>query len=76
MNCSTPVFPVLHCLPEFAQTHVHSVDDAIQPSHPLSPHSPPALNPSQHLHSKSPATGVCFCKNPWINSVYGPEQVT
>ena len=37
MNCSTPGFPVLHCLPEFAQTHVHCVDDSIQPSHPLSP---------------------------------------
>ena len=37
MDCSTPGFPVLHCLPEFAQTHVHWVDDAIQPSHPLSP---------------------------------------
>ena len=37
MNSSTPGFPVLHCLPEFAQTHVHWVRDAIQPSHPLSP---------------------------------------
>ena len=35
MDCSTPGFPVLHCLPEFAQTHVHWVRDAIQPSHPL-----------------------------------------
>ena len=35
MDCSTPGFPALHCLPEFAQTHVHWVDDAIQPSHPL-----------------------------------------
>ena len=48
MNSSTPGFPVLHCLPEFAQTHVHRVGDAIQPSHPLSPPSPPALNLSQH----------------------------
>ena len=37
MNCSTPGFPVLHCLPELALTHVHWVGDAIQPSHPLSP---------------------------------------
>ena len=37
MDCSTPGFPVLHYLPEFAQTHVHWVGDAIQPSHPLSP---------------------------------------
>ena len=36
MDCSTPGFPVLHYLPEFAQTHVHGVSDAIQPSHPLS----------------------------------------
>ena len=36
-DCSTPGFPVLHCLPEFAQTHVHRVDDYIQPSHPLLP---------------------------------------
>ena len=44
----TPDFPVLHYLPEFAQTHVHWVSDAIQPSYPLSPPSPPALNLSQH----------------------------
>ena len=37
MGCSTPGFPVLHHLPEFAQTHVHQVGDAIQPSHPLLP---------------------------------------
>ena len=48
MDCSTPGFPVLHRLPEFAQTHVHWVGDAIQPSHPLSPPSPPAFNLSQH----------------------------
>ena len=49
MNCSTPGFPVHHQLPEFTQTHVHRVGDAIQPSHPLSSPSPPAPNPSQHL---------------------------
>ena len=48
MDCSSPGFPVLHYLPEFAQTHVHWVDDAIQPSHPLSPPSSPALDISQH----------------------------
>ena len=48
MNSSTPGFPVLHYLPELAQTHVHWVDDAIQPSHPLSSHSPPAFSLSQH----------------------------
>ena len=48
MNHSTPVLPVHHQLPEFTQTHVHQVSDAIQPSHLLSSPSPPALNPSQH----------------------------
>ena len=48
MDCSTPGFPFLHCLPEFTQTHVHWVGDAIQPSHPLSPPSPLVPNPSQH----------------------------
>ena len=46
MNHSTPGLPVHHKLPEFTQTHVHRVSDAIQPSHPLSPPSPPAPNPS------------------------------
>ena len=48
MNRSTPGLPVHHQLPEFTQTHVHGVRDAIQPSHPLSSPSPPAPNPSQH----------------------------
>ena len=48
MNGSTPGLPVHHQLPEFTQTHVHQVSDAIQPSHPLSSPSPPAPNPSQH----------------------------
>ena len=48
MNCSTPGLSVHHKLPEFTQTHVHRVSDAIQPSHPLSSPSPPAPNPSQH----------------------------
>ena len=48
MNCSTPGLPVRHQLPEFTQTHVHRVSDAIQPSHPLSSPSPLAPNPSQH----------------------------
>ena len=48
MNCSTPGLPVHHQLPEFIQTYVHQVGDAIQPSHPLSSPSPPAPNPSQH----------------------------
>ena len=48
MNCSTPGLPVHHQLPESTQTHVRRVSDAIQPSHPLSSPSPPALNLSQH----------------------------
>ena len=48
MNRSTPGLPVHHHLPEFTQTHVHQVSDAIQPSHPLSSPSPFAPNPSQH----------------------------
>ena len=48
MNRSSPGLPVQHQLLEFTQTHVHRVSDAIQPSHPLSYPSPPALNLSQH----------------------------
>ena len=48
MNHSTPGLPVHHQLPEFTQTHVHWVGEAIQPSHPLSSPSPSALNLSQH----------------------------
>ena len=48
MDCSTPSLPV-HCqLPEFTQTHVHWVGDAMQPSLPMSSPSPPAFNLSQH----------------------------
>ena len=48
MSHSTPGLLVHHQLPESTQTHVHCVGDAIQPSHPLSSPSPPALNLSQH----------------------------
>ena len=48
MDCSITGFPVHHQLPELAQTHVHWVGNAIQPSHPLSSSSPPAFNLSQH----------------------------
>ena len=48
MDCSTPGFPVLHHFLELSQTHVHSLSDAIQPSHPLSFPSTPAFNLSQH----------------------------
>ena len=48
MDYSTPGLPVHHQLPEFTQTHAHSVSDAIQPSHPLLSPSPPPFNLSQH----------------------------
>ena len=48
MNRTTPGLPIHHQLPESTQTRVHRIDDAIQPSHPLSSPSPPALNLSQH----------------------------
>ena len=56
MNCSTPGFSVHHHLPEFTQTHVHRVGDAIQSSHPLSSPSPPAPNPSQHQSFSNEST--------------------
>ena len=59
MDCSIPGFPGHHHLPKLAQTHVHWVGDAIQPSHPLSSPSPPALNLSQHQG--------CF---QWVHSSY------
>ena len=48
VDCCTPSFPIYHQLPEPAQTHVHLVSDAIQPSHPLSSPFPPAFNPFQY----------------------------
>ena len=48
VDCSKPDFPVLFFFPTFSQTQIHLVNDAIQPSHPLSPSSPPAFNLSQH----------------------------
>ena len=48
MDCCTPGLPVLQYLLELAQTHVHRVSDAIQPSHPLLTPSPPTLSLSQH----------------------------
>ena len=53
MNDSTPGLPVHYQLPEFTQTHVHRVSDAIQPSHPLSSPSPPAPSPSQHQNHET-----------------------
>ena len=67
MNCSMLGLPVHHQLPEFTQTHVHQVRDAIQQSHPMSSPSPPAPNPSQHqvfsnestLHMRWPKYWSC-----------------
>ena len=56
MNCSTPGLPVHHQLLEFTQTHVHQVHDAIQPSHPLSSPSPPALIPPSIRASSNEST--------------------
>ena len=64
MNCSTPGLRVHHQLPEFTQTHVHRVSNAIQPSYPLSSPSPPAPNPSQH-HSIFQ----------WVSSSHGVAKV-
>ena len=64
MNRSTPGLPVHHQLPEFTQSHVCQVSDAIQPSHPLSSLSPPALNPSQHQSLSQ-----------WVNSSHEVAKV-
>ena len=64
MNRSTPGLPVHHQLPEFTQTHVHRVGDAIQPSHPWSSPSPPAPNPSQHQSLFQ-----------WVNSLHEVAKV-
>ena len=77
-DCSTPGFPVLHFLPEFAQTHVHWISDATQPSHFLSPLSPPALNLSQYqclfqwvgcLHQVSKVLELQHQSFQWISRV-------
>ena len=64
MNRSTPGLPVHHQLPEFTQTHIHRVSDAIQPSHPLSSPSPPAPNPSQNQSLFQ-----------WVNSLHEVAKV-
>ena len=76
MNCSRPGLPVHYHLPEFTQTHVHWVSDAIQPSHPLSFPSPPASNPSQHqslfqwVNSSHEVAKVLDQLTPWQISYY------
>ena len=64
MNHSTPGLPVHHQLPEFTQTHVRRVSDAIQPSHPLSSPSPPTPNPSQYQSLFQ-----------WVNSLHEVAKV-
>ena len=64
MNRSTPGLPVHHQLPEFTQTHIHRVSDAIHPSHPLSSPFPPAPNPSQHQSLFQ-----------WVNSLHEVAKV-
>ena len=64
MNRSTPGLPVHHQLPEFTQTHVYRVGDAIQPSHPLSSPFPPAPNPSQYQSLFQ-----------WVNSLHEVAEV-
>ena len=63
MDCSTPGLPVHHQLPEFTQTHVHQVDDTIQPSHPLSSHLlPPSIFPSIRVYSHEPVLHIRWPK--------------
>ena len=91
MDCSTPGLPVLHHLLEFAQTRVHWVSDATQPSHPLSSLSPPAFNLSQlkteayigsWLNSASQSCSFCLVKQPLSNmkwrwkSIWNPCKVS
>ena len=64
MNRSTPGLPVHHQLPEFTQTHVHRVSDAIQPFHPRLSPSSPAPNPSQHQSLLQ-----------WVNSLHEVAKV-
>ena len=64
MNRSMPGLPVPHQLPEFTQTHIHRVSNAIQPSHPLSSPSPPAPYPSQHQSLFQ-----------WVNSLHEVAKV-
>ena len=66
MDCSMPGFPVHHQIPELTQTHVHRVSDAIQQSHALSSHSPPAFNLSQH-QSLSNESVLCIKWPKYLN---------
>ena len=65
MNHRTPGLPVHHQLPEFTQTHVHQVHDAIQPSHPLSSPSPPARTPPSIRVFSNESTLRMRCPKYW-----------
>ena len=67
-DCRTPGFPVLHYLSEFAQTHVHQVDNVIQPSRPLWPPSPPSVFPSIRVFSNVSALHIRW-PNYWSFSI-------
>ena len=82
LDWSTPGFPVLRYLPEFAQTHVHWVSDTIQPSYPVTPFSPPALYLAQHQSlwsfsfSISPSneySGLISFRIDWLESSPTPQ---
>ena len=76
MDCSTPGFPILYYLPKFAQTHVHWVIDAIQPSHPLSPPCPAVIFPGIGVFSSESALCIrwpkywCFCFSMSLSNAY------
>ena len=69
MDCSTPIFSVLHYLPEFAQIHVHWVGDTIQPSHPLLPFCPFAFSLSLSIRISSNESALCIRRSKhWSSS--------
>ena len=75
MDCSTPGLPVHHQLTELAQTHVHQVSDAIQPSHPLSSPSPPAFNfPSIRVFSNKSVLHIRWPKYWTFNFSISPSS--
>ena len=75
MDCSTPGSPFLHCLPEFAQIHVHWVNDTIQPSHPLSPILLlPSIFPSIRVFSNESALCIRWPKHWSFNFNISPSN--
>ena len=71
MDCSTPGLPVHHQFPDFTQSHVHRVSDAIQPSHPLSSPSPPAFNLYQHQGLFKWVWELVIDREAWYAAVHG-----